>query len=963
MTFSPAFSQLLCDFSRSSILPLIAAAAVCIPAFEVRAEEYYGAWLQRYSVDSLVSQGGTATAVDSRGNVAVTGYTFVGGSRKVYYTAKYEGGSGLLIWERIYDSDAGESIAKSVAVDSAGNVIVTGASVGAGTNFDYVTIKYDANTGADLWAQPLRFNGPSSGSDEALKVLVDSSDNIVVTGRSSGSGTNYDICTIKYSPAGVALWGAPARYNSASNRDDRPLSMVIDGSSNTIIVGEADQGSETKFVTLKYAAATGALSWPAALYSSPGAVSFYGGTGVAVDSAGNIYSAGIATQANSRRLYHLLKYTAAGAFLWQQTGLDDIDSPGTSPVYVGTDTSGNAIVSCTSEDATGSVSIQTVKHAAAGGNVLWSARTPAPGDNDVVRGQVVDGASNTIIIGESTNEDRNLDYYVAKYASTGELLFEGAYNGDFGGTGGTDIPLGVAVDGNSNTIIVGESTADLKGSGRQRMVTIKLSRFIAFSGDEVQGADDAKFKTIGTPAISGTGSVVAKVTIAAGKKKVAAIFAQGAAGDTTLPAVQNEEAPGINGAFFKSFADPVLAPNGRYAFTAKLGGVKSSESTTVWTNLVTGTLHSVLQQGQEIPGIQPALKVKSITSISLRDASLLALIKVSGDDVNKANDTVLLRHSAAGNNVLLLRTGEFLGSPDPENEIKGITVLSPAKGTPGQGRWHADNRVVARVTLADKRSVVVNVSLAGSVTPLLTSGAPATGLGTGAIWKSFGFPAVGGTLGRFAAQGVLARGEGGVDASNDTALVYSGDGGIFTPFAREGDTAPGSSSATYGGFLDPVVNAEGSVAFIASLKGKNVKGANSAIYWGAPGAIVKVARTGDPAPDAFGESDDARWTGFLSVALPSGAGSGPIFVAKLGGKGVNGKNNLGVWAVNSAGTEVRQIIRTGDQLGRRTISRLSLLQALPGSFGAARSYNATGSITLLVTFTDRTQGIVNLGIP
>ena len=44
-----------------------------------------------------------------------------------------------------------------------------------------------------------RYNGPGNGRDYAHAIAVDSSGNVYVTGRSDGSGTNFNYATIKYS--------------------------------------------------------------------------------------------------------------------------------------------------------------------------------------------------------------------------------------------------------------------------------------------------------------------------------------------------------------------------------------------------------------------------------------------------------------------------------------------------------------------------------------------------------------------------------------------------------------------------------------------------------------------------------------------------------------------------------------------------------------------------------------------
>ena len=57
-------------------------------------------------------------AVDSSGNVVVTGYTVSVGFYNDFYTAKYAAADGALLWEQIYNSPADkEDTARAVALD------------------------------------------------------------------------------------------------------------------------------------------------------------------------------------------------------------------------------------------------------------------------------------------------------------------------------------------------------------------------------------------------------------------------------------------------------------------------------------------------------------------------------------------------------------------------------------------------------------------------------------------------------------------------------------------------------------------------------------------------------------------------------------------------------------------------------------------------------------------------------
>ncbi|MBA3725750.1 MAG: SBBP repeat-containing protein, partial [Armatimonadetes bacterium] len=88
----------------------------------------------------------------------------------------------------------GNDAAYALAMDAAGNVYVTGWSWGGGTSFDYATIKYDSN-GNQLWVA--RYNGTGNYSDEAYALAVDAAGNVYVTGASVGAGTSYDYATIE----------------------------------------------------------------------------------------------------------------------------------------------------------------------------------------------------------------------------------------------------------------------------------------------------------------------------------------------------------------------------------------------------------------------------------------------------------------------------------------------------------------------------------------------------------------------------------------------------------------------------------------------------------------------------------------------------------------------------------------------------------------------------------------------
>jgi hypothetical protein len=134
-----------------------------------------------------------------------------------------------------------------VAVDSSDNVIVTGSSTGSGSGNDYATIKYSGD-GVPLWTN--RYDGPGNNSDSASAVVVDRTGNVIVTGSSGGSP--YDCATIKYSSAGLPLW--TNRFDDLVGGDDEANAVAVDRDGNVIVTGTCGA-----MLTIKYTCG----SWPA----------------------------------------------------------------------------------------------------------------------------------------------------------------------------------------------------------------------------------------------------------------------------------------------------------------------------------------------------------------------------------------------------------------------------------------------------------------------------------------------------------------------------------------------------------------------------------------------------------------------------------------------------------------------------------------------------------------------------
>ncbi len=245
-------------------------------------------WVARYNGDANNYDSAYALAVDNSGNVYVTGRSYGGsGTSYDYATVKYSP-DGNQLWVRRYNGPViySQDGAKALAVDNSGNVYVTGSSDGNGTGSDYATVKYDSN-GNQLWVA--RYNGPANNGEVAQALAVDSSGNVYVTGGSYGSGAaDSDYATVKYNSDGNQLWAA--RYNGPADSNDAAYGLAVDNSGNVYVTGNSPgSGTYDDYATVKYSP-DGNQLW-VARYNGPGN-SYDAAYGLAVNNSGYVYVTG-----------------------------------------------------------------------------------------------------------------------------------------------------------------------------------------------------------------------------------------------------------------------------------------------------------------------------------------------------------------------------------------------------------------------------------------------------------------------------------------------------------------------------------------------------------------------------------------------------------------------------------------------------------------------------------------------
>ena len=426
-------------------------------------------WVQRYNGPGYSSDGGSVLKVDNAGNVYILGTTSDGPTTD-FITIKYNS-SGLMQWLQIYNG-TGNNVDRgsAIAIDQEGNVYVTGFSTGAGSRYDYATIKYDS-LGIMKWVQ--RFNGPTSMDDMPAAIAIDNSGNIYITGWCSAGALFDDYATLKYNSEGVLQW--IQKYNGTGSNQDQARSIAIDIWGNVYVTGSSyGITSGYDYATVKYNPLGDSL-WVRRYNGQVGGAD--GASLISIDPQGNIIVAGNSEGSNlldTNSDFVTIKYNSAGVQQWVQryTGpsnrYDDVNA-------LDVDVLGNVYITGLSKGFVTSWDYATVKYSSSGVR-QWVQRYAGfnQGGADVARSISVDDAGNVYVTGLSAGDifPNEYDYATLKYNSTGVVQWIQRYNGP---SNRNDQAYSLALDLIGNVYVTGESYDN--GTGMD-IVTIKYSQTI-----------------------------------------------------------------------------------------------------------------------------------------------------------------------------------------------------------------------------------------------------------------------------------------------------------------------------------------------------------------------------------------------------------------------------------------------------------------------------------------------------
>jgi len=179
-----------------------------------------------------------------------------------YLTIAYDARTGARLWVARYGEPMRDiNFATSLGVSPDGTKVFVTGDVSSEEHAGYGTVAYDAATGTELWVALL-----DGGSAADLQVSPDGS-KVIVTGGNAG-----DYATVAYAAgSGAQLW--VARYNGPENGEDFAHAVSVSPDGTKLFVSGASTGATggLDYATVAYAATAGApVQLWVARYDGPG---------------------------------------------------------------------------------------------------------------------------------------------------------------------------------------------------------------------------------------------------------------------------------------------------------------------------------------------------------------------------------------------------------------------------------------------------------------------------------------------------------------------------------------------------------------------------------------------------------------------------------------------------------------------------------------------------------------------
>ncbi|PHR49967.1 MAG: hypothetical protein COA32_02200 [Fluviicola sp.] len=410
---------------------------------------------QTYLSESWIGQGGLLATfyqnhseTDVFGNVYVSGSTINTNNNHDLLLQKFDR-RGNLLWENIINGAADmDDMAAKFYLDDDANIYLTGAMTNsANDDVDLFVRKYDTD-GQFIWSYT--YDNPNNQGAKDFGVgIVGNDQMIVVTGASEGQNSSYDYITIAIDESnGNMIWESSYDYLQL---DD--IASVIKIGSSSVYVSGGSQDSISpiswEVATIEYSLSNGnQLSVRRSSGSSTVGVNEINDITINND---NIFLTGRVQNDSTGYDVVTYKLNSQLSLIWEQHfDFNNLNDAGNG---IKVDSQGNVIVAGYVSDSLEFENYCILKYDN-NGSLLWTKTYNGQyNGNDRAVQLVVDNQDNIFVTGSSMN-NTNLDYLTIGLDSSGSLTCEAIFDGV---NENDDVPNSMAIDNGGNLIVVGQS--------------------------------------------------------------------------------------------------------------------------------------------------------------------------------------------------------------------------------------------------------------------------------------------------------------------------------------------------------------------------------------------------------------------------------------------------------------------------------------------------------------------------
>jgi hypothetical protein len=349
-------------------------------------------------------------------------------------------------WAKSYNGPANlQDSSVAVCVNGNGQVFVTGWTYSAASLQDIVTLCYNPNTGDTVWVKRI----VSPLSDKPLAMTCDNNA-VYVTGWTFNPSSGRDVITIKYNAAtGDTTW--IKRYNGTGNGGDYGIAIAVDAAGNVYSAGRTDIGGSQKFSILKYDINGNVPSgWPV-VYINGISTSFDEAHGVKVDGSGNVYVAGQSGPVGASD-FMTLKINSAGSVQWVKKYNGTSNQEDNAVSLELDNTAANIYVGGWGYRAASIQDFVVVKYSSNGDSLGIAFYTGPANQIDILTAMTIDASNNVYVTGYSEGVSTSFDYATIKYNSNLAQQWVARTT-----DAGFDIPDAICVGDTNSVYVTGSS--------------------------------------------------------------------------------------------------------------------------------------------------------------------------------------------------------------------------------------------------------------------------------------------------------------------------------------------------------------------------------------------------------------------------------------------------------------------------------------------------------------------------